>query len=77
MTSWWQDLRYAFRCLKDRPAFSAIGIITLALGIGANSAIFTFVNTMLLQPLPFTEPERLVRIQSLRDQEPGKLMVRE
>jgi putative ABC transport system permease protein len=77
MASLWQDLRYAFRCLKDRPAFSAIGIITLALGIGANSAIFTFVNTLLLRPLPFSDAERLVRVQSIRGQEAGKLMVRE
>jgi putative ABC transport system permease protein len=77
MTGFLQDLRYAFRSLRQRPAFSAIGIVTLALGIGANSTIFTFVNTLLLKPLPFPDPDRLVRIQSVRGQESGKLMVRE
>jgi putative ABC transport system permease protein len=71
------DLRQAFRSLRKRPGFSAVGIATLALGIGANTTIFTFVNTLLLRPLPFPQPDRLVRIQSVRGQESGKLMVRE
>jgi hypothetical protein len=56
----WRDLRYAFRGLLRSPAFAAVAIVSLALGIGANTAIFSFVNAILLKRLPVPEPGSLV-----------------
>src|SRR5579885_2127713 len=62
MSSLLHDLRFAFRLLTKSWAFTAVAIITLALGIGANTAIFTVVNAVLLRPLAFRDPSRLVII---------------
>lgn len=65
MQSVLQDMRYAARTLRRRPAFAAISILTLGLGIGSTTAIFSAVNSTLLRPLPFEEPERLMRVSLL------------
>ena len=66
MGTFWRSLRYTLRVLGRNPGFTAVAILSLALGIGANTAIFTLINALLLRDLPVRQPERLVRLSPIR-----------
>ena len=66
LEDFWQDFRYALRTLRQRPGFAAVALLTLALGSGATTVMFTVINGVLLKPLPFPEPGRLVRCTDTR-----------
>jgi putative ABC transport system permease protein len=60
-----QDLRFAFRGFRRNPAFTAVAVLTLALGVGVNAAVFTVVQSVLIRPLPYSEPERVVMVYTV------------
>ena len=62
MSLWLKELRHSVRTLRQSPGFTAVAILTLAIGIGANTAIFSFVDAMLLKPLPYPDADRIVRV---------------
>src|SRR5688572_13654202 len=66
-----RDLRYAFRMLRKTPGFTIVALVTLAVGIGVNTAVFTVVNALLLSPLPFADPSRLATVTTFSSSPKG------
>src|SRR5215510_1612351 len=70
MNTIWQDLRYGARMLIKSPGFALVAIVTLALGIGANTTIFSVINSLLLKPIPFPDAERLALVWESQANDP-------
>jgi hypothetical protein len=66
MNTLWQNLNYTFRVLRKNPSFTVVAVLSLALGIGANTAIFTLINALLLRNIPARQPDRLVQVSLVR-----------
>src|ERR1035438_337915 len=71
MNQIWQDVRYGIRMLLNKPGFTAAAVLVLALGIGANSAVFSLINAFLLKPLHVQRPEELAGVYSRDTKHPG------
>src|SRR5258708_24790057 len=65
MSPFWQDARYAFRVLVKTPAVTIVAVVSLALGIGANTAIFSLINALILRSLPVRDPQQLVSVSTI------------
>jgi predicted permease len=70
LESLWQDVRFGFRMLRKNPSFTTIAVITLALGVGANTAIFSVIKAVLLESLPYPEADRIVQLETIFDNDP-------
>src|SRR5258706_4497030 len=72
LESVWRDVRYAIRSLRKSPGFTSVAVLSLALGIGANAAIFTLINAVMLRTLPVKEPRRMVQINRILSSGPDQ-----